>query len=92
MWNLHVDKALSKVGLHRLTTNFCVHVIHQGRDRILLGLFFDDMFIIGHIISLIVGVKDFLHSRFKMNDLGAATFLLNMEIRRLPVGDVQLLQ
>ena len=91
MWNLHVDKALSEFGLQRLTADFCVYAIHQGRDRILLGLFVDDMFIIGHVISLIGGVKDEFHSRFKMKDLGAATFLIGMEIRRLPGGDVQLL-
>ena len=50
------------------------------------------MFIIGHVISLIGGVQRFLHSRSKMKDLGAATFLLGMEIRRLSGGDVQLLQ
>ena len=83
MWNLHVDKALSEFGLQRLTADFCVYAIHQGRERILLGLFVDDMFIIGHVINLIGGVKDLLHSRFKMKDLGAATFLLDMEIRRL---------
>ena len=36
MWNLHVDKALSEFGLQRLTADFCVYAIHQGRDRILL--------------------------------------------------------
>ena len=30
MWNLHVDKALSKFGLERLTSDFCVYAIHQG--------------------------------------------------------------
>ena len=49
------------------------------------------MFFIGKVMELIDGVKDFLHSRFRMKDLGAATFLLGMEIRRLPGGDVQLL-
>ena len=39
MWNLHIDKALSEFGLQRLTADFCVYAIHQGRDRILLGLF-----------------------------------------------------
>ena len=92
MWNLHVDKALSEFGLKRLRADFCVYAIYEGGKRILLGLFVDDMFIIGHLISLIGGVKDFLRSRFKMKDLGAASFLLGMEIRRLPGGDVQLLQ
>ena len=92
MWNLHVDKALSEFGLQRLTTDFYIYAIHQGRDRILLGLFVDDVFIIGHVISLIGGVKDLLHSRFKMKDLGAATFLLSMEIRRLPCKGHSLVQ
>ena len=92
MWNLHVDKALSEFGLERLTSDFCVYAIHQGGRRILLGLFVDDMFVIGKMMELIEGVKGFLHSRFRMKDLGAATFLLGMEIRRLPGGDVQLLQ
>ena len=86
MWNLHVDKALSEFGLKRLRADFCVYAIYEGGKRILLGLFVDDMFIIGHLISLIGGVKDFLRSRFKMKDLGAASFLLGMEIRRLPGG------
>ena len=92
MRNRHVDKALSNFGLNKLTANFCVYAIYTGADRILLGLFVDDMFIIGRSIFKIGDVKVFLHSRFKMKDLGAATFLLGMEIRRLPGGDLQLLQ
>lgn len=57
-----------------------------------LGLFVDDMFIIGRSLYKIGDVKLFLHSKFKMKDLGAATFLLGMEIRRLPGGDIQLVQ
>ena len=86
MWNMHMDRALSEFGLKRLTSDFCVYAIHQGGRRILLGLFVDDMFVIGKVMELIVGVKGFLHSKFKMKDLGATTFLLGMEIRRLPGG------
>ena len=92
MWNLHIDKALGEFGLHRLLADFCVYAVYDGASRVLLGLFVDDMFIIGKQIDLINTVKSFLHSRFKMKDLGAATFLLGMEIRRLPGGDIQLLQ
>ena len=48
MWNLHIDKALSDFGLQRLTADFCFYAIYDGPDRVLLGLFVDDMFIIGH--------------------------------------------
>ena len=50
------------------------------------------MFLIGLLMDLIQLVKDFLNNRFKMKDLGAAKFLLGMEIRRLPGGDVKLVQ
>ena len=69
-----------------------MYAIYDGASRILLGLFVDDMFIIGKRIDLINTLKSFLSSRFKMKDLGAASFLLGMEIRRLPGGDIQLLQ
>ena len=92
MWNLHIDKALAEFGLHRLTADFCVYACYDGDSRVLLGLFVDDMFIVGKLLSCIDNVKQFLHSRFRMKDLGAATFLLGMEIRRLPGGDIHLVQ
>lgn len=92
MWNLHIDKALSEFGLHRLTSDICVYAAFEGADRVLLGLFVDDMMMIGKLLARIGQVKEFLHSRFKMKDLGAASFVLGMEIRRLPGGDIQLLQ
>ena len=92
MWNIHIDKALGEFGLIRLTADFCVYAIYDGPDRVLLGLFVDDMFIIGAIFSKIEGVKQFLHSRFRMKDLGKAAYLLGMEIRRQPEGGILLLQ
>ena len=88
MWNLHIDKARGEFGLHRLLADFCVYAIYDGASRILLGLFVDDKFIIGKQIDLINTVKSFLSSRFKMKDLGAASFLLGIEIRRLPGGNI----
>ena len=92
MWILHIDKTLSEFGLHRLTADICVYAAFEGANRVLLGLFVDDMMMIGKLLARIGQVKEFLHSRFKMKDLGAASFLLGMEIRRLPGGDIQLLQ
>ena len=92
MWNIHVDKALGEYGLHRLIADFCVYAIHDGDDRVLLGLFADDMFIIGAIFIRIEGVKQFLHSRFRIKDLGKGAYLLGMETRRQREGGIILLQ
>ena len=91
MCNIHVDKALGEFGLLRLTSGFCVYAIYNGADRVLLGLFVGDMFIIGEVMERIGGVKTFLHNRFKIQDLGKAAYLLGMEIRRQPQGGVLLL-
>ena len=80
--------SLAEFGLHRLIADFCVSAYFDGNDRVLLGLFVDDMFIMGHILRRIGSDKTFIHRRFKMKDLGASTFLLGMEIRRLPRGDI----
>ena len=69
-----------------------MYAAFEGADRVLLGLFVDDMMMIGKVLARIGQVKEFLHSSFKMIDLGAASFLPGMEIRRLPSGDIQLLQ
>ena len=63
---------LSDFGLHRLTVDFCVYAVYVGKDRVLPGLFVDDMFIIGRSLFRIGDIKLFLHSRFKMKDMGAA--------------------
>ena len=91
-WNLHLDKALGYFGMKRLSADFCVYVIGVGAFRVMLGVFVDDMFMIGHLMEQINKLKMQLQGRFKMKDLGAATFLLGMEIRRLPGGDVKLVQ
>ena len=69
-----------------------MYTCFDGENQVLLGLFVDDMFVIGKLLARIGSVKSFLHSRFRMKDLGAATFLLGMEIRRLPSGDIRLVQ
>ena len=62
MWNLHIDRALEEFGLHRLSADFCVYACFASEDRFLLGLFVDEMFIVGKLISRIDSVKAFLHT------------------------------
>lgn len=51
MWNKHVDKILTEFDMHRLSADFCVYAMHDGEKRVFLGLFVDDMFIIGAIMK-----------------------------------------
>ena len=92
MWNLHIDNVLGKFGLLRLTADFCIYVIGEGESRVVLGLYVDDMFIMAALLDKLGAVKVFLHSNFRMKDLGEVKFLLGMEIRKQPDGDIHLVQ
>ena len=51
MWNLHIDKVLREFGLERLQANFCIYRIGDGAERVLLGLYVDNMFMLGEMIK-----------------------------------------
>ena len=58
----------------------------------LLGLYVDDMFMIAAFLEKLAGIKQYLNKNFKMKDLGPVKFLLGMEIRLQPNGDIHLLR
>jgi hypothetical protein len=45
-------------------------------------LYVDDMLLVGNNMDVIKEVKSQLSSKFDMNDLGGANFILGMEIKR----------
>ena len=92
MWNLHIDKVLGQCGFKGLMADFCVYIIGEGKERVLLGLYVDDMFMIVALLEKLAGIKQYLNKTFKMKDLGPVKFLLGMEIRLgVPNGDIHLL-
>ena len=70
-------------GFHRLEADHCVYIkrYDQGKYIILL-LYVDDMFIIGHDNNKINRLKKYLGSKFAMKDLGPAQQILGIRIMR----------
>ena len=64
----------------------------EGDDAVYIALYVDDFFLVGKKLGRLREVKDGLSSQFKMKDLGEARFLLGIEIRRQPNGDIFLVQ
>jgi hypothetical protein len=54
----------------------------EGGCFIYVALYVDDMLLIGNNMDTIKEVKKKLSSKFDMKDLGAANFILGMEIKR----------
>ena len=60
----------------------CVYSKHVGDHFINIVLYVNDMLLIGNNKDVIKEVKSQLSSKFHMKYLGAANFILGMEIRR----------
>jgi hypothetical protein len=82
MWYQKIDTYM--LGLHFTgrKEDQCVYFKLIGDHLIYLVLYVDDMLLIGNNKEIIQDVKTQLSSKFDMRDLGAANFILGMEIKR----------
>ena len=82
MWYQNFDTYIIGLGFVRSKVDHCVYSKQVGDHFINIVLYVDDMLLIGNNKDFIKEVKSQLSSKFDMKDLGAANFILGMEIRR----------
>jgi hypothetical protein len=70
------------LGFVRTRVDHCVYSKQVGNNFIYVVMYVDDMLLIGNNMDVIKEVKSQLSSKFDMKDLGAANFILGMEIKR----------
>jgi hypothetical protein len=81
-WYRKFDTYMFGLGFTRRKVDHCVYFKLIGDHLIYLVLYVDDMLLIGSDKEIIQDVKNQLSSKFDMKDLGAANFILGMEIKR----------
>jgi hypothetical protein len=82
MWYQKFDTYMMGLGFTRRKKDHCVYFKLIGDHLIYLVLYVDDMLLIGNNKEIIQDVKTQLSSKFEMKDLGAANFILGMEIKK----------
>ena len=82
MWYQKFDTYIRGLGFTRSKEDHCVYFKLIGDCVIYLVLYVDDMLLIGNDKEIIQDLKTQLFSKFDMNDLGAANYILGMEIKR----------
>jgi hypothetical protein len=82
MWYQKFDTYILGLGFVRSRVDHCVYSKHIGNHFIYVVLYVDDMLLVGNNMDVIKEVKSQLSSKFEMKDLGAANFILGMEIKR----------
>ena len=82
MWYQKFDTYIRGLRFTRSKEDHCVYFKLIGDRVIYLVLYVDDMLLIGNDKEIIQDLKTQLFSKFDMKDLGAANYILGMEIKR----------
>jgi transposase InsO family protein len=81
-WHLKIDVTLQRQGFTPLDADHCVYTKQDGQCITIIALYVDDLLIACSSLSELLEVKKRLTAQFDMEDLGEASFLLGIDIRR----------
>ena len=81
-WFKTIDPVLVKIGFVALKSDPCVYLFDHNGANIYLTLYVDDLLLAGNDSNAISMVKGKLHKRFKTTDMGEASLVLGLEIKR----------
>jgi hypothetical protein len=82
MWYQKFDTYILGLRFVRSRDDHCVYSKKVGNHFIYVVFYVDDMLLVGNNMDVIKEVKSQLSSKFDMKDLGAANFIMGMEIKR----------
>ena len=81
-WNKTLDRALTGLGFCRLDAETCLYIYREGKQLCYLVVYVDDLLLAATSRPFMDKVKAKLAAKFKMRDLGKATYALGIEIKR----------
>ncbi|WVZ83650.1 hypothetical protein U9M48_030778 [Paspalum notatum var. saurae] len=81
-WNAKLDRTLVALGFKRCEEEHGVYTRGEGRSRVLLGVYVDDLILTGAEDDAITSFKDEMKSSFKMSDLGCLSYYLGIEVKQ----------
>jgi hypothetical protein len=85
-WYEKMDSYLLSHDFVRCKSDCNVYMLRTTDSLMILVLYVDDILITGSFDSTIVVVKDILHDRFSMKDMGPLHFFLGLEISQDALG------
>ncbi|KAM9916721.1 hypothetical protein OXX59_009799, partial [Metschnikowia pulcherrima] len=80
VWNETLNKEFLKQGFKRAINEPCIYYKGEGKNALLVGVYVDDMLIVGANQKQIDKVKKDLSNRFEMKDLGPVKKFLGINV------------
>src|SRR4051812_48020135 len=85
-WNIKLDSTLVSLGFEKSPLEHTMYKRGQGMDRLLVGIYVDDLLITGADEEVIAKFKLQMKELFKMDDLGLLSYYLGIEVQHKPEG------
>ena len=82
MWYAKLDDFLKSQGFDNIDPDACLYLLMDDGEIIIVLVYVDDLLLVASSLAAIYKIKDALHKRFEMKDLGEAKVILGLEIRR----------
>jgi hypothetical protein len=81
-WNIKLDITLKKLGFRQSPLEHGLYARSEGDTRLLVGVYVDDLIVIGGCSKTISNFKEQMQAEFKMSDLGSLSFYLGIEVHQ----------
>ncbi|KAF5475504.1 hypothetical protein F2P56_007304 [Juglans regia] len=85
-WNSKFTTALLSIGFHQSKSDYSLFTKNDQHGFTALLVYVDDIIVGNNNLVTITNVKEFLHSQFKIKDLGVLKFFLGIEVARTAAG------
>ena len=76
-----MDRCLTGLGFCRLDAETCLYIYQEGKQLCYLVVYVDDLLLAATSHPFMDKVKAMLAAKFKMRNLGKATYALGIEIK-----------
>jgi hypothetical protein len=85
-WFAKFSVAIQAAGYVQSKANYSLFTCRNGKSFTALLIYVDDILITGNDLKVIYTLKRFLHSRFRIKDLGDLKYVLGIEVSRSQKG------
>jgi transposase InsO family protein len=81
-WNIKLDSTLKELGFVQSPLEHGLYARGDRVARLLVGVYVDDLIIVGGCSKVIGNFKSQMKAKFRMSDLGPLSFYLGIEVRQ----------
>ncbi|CAM8971500.1 unnamed protein product [Rhodiola kirilowii] len=85
-WFAKFSEAITEFGFQRSQNDYSLFTMKKNGDFLILLVYVDDVIITGTSHNLISEVKQYIHDKFRIKDLGLLKYFLGLEVARSDAG------